>query len=98
MEIFYDTIKIDSKNTKMVAHRGLSGIESENTNAAFVAEGFGTSLTSNDAYVLHGVVIVHPSVAFAFYSQIEATVTRKKGEHMVKKAATGIDFGSAVTV
>jgi len=39
MEIFYDTIKIDSKNTKMVAHRGVSGIESENTNPAFVAAG-----------------------------------------------------------
>ena len=35
-----DTIKItDKKNTLMVAHRGLSGIERENTNAAFVAAG-----------------------------------------------------------
>ena len=32
-----DTIKIDSKNVKMVAHRGLSGIERENTCPAFVA-------------------------------------------------------------
>ena len=39
MEILYDTIKIDSKNTKIIAHRGLSGIETENTNAAFVAAG-----------------------------------------------------------
>ena len=34
-----DTIKIDKKNVKMVAHRGLSGIERENTNTAFVAAG-----------------------------------------------------------
>ena len=34
-----DTIKIDSKQTKMVAHRGVSGIELENTNAAFIAAG-----------------------------------------------------------
>ena len=35
-----DTIKlIDKKNTKMVAHRGLSGIERENTMPAFVAAG-----------------------------------------------------------
>lgn len=34
-----DTIKIDSKNVKMVAHRGLSGIERENTCPAFVAAG-----------------------------------------------------------
>lgn len=33
-----DTIKIpDKKNVKLIAHRGLSGIERENTNAAFVA-------------------------------------------------------------
>ena len=34
-----NTIKIDSKQAKMVAHRGLSGIERENTNPAFVAAG-----------------------------------------------------------
>lgn len=34
-----DTIKIESKQTKMVAHRGLSGLERENTCAAFVAAG-----------------------------------------------------------
>lgn len=33
------TIKFNSKNTKVVAHRGLSGIEKENTNAAFIAAG-----------------------------------------------------------
>jgi len=32
-----DTIKIDSGKTKMIAHRGLSGIERENTCSAFVA-------------------------------------------------------------
>ena len=34
-----DTIKINKKSTQIVAHRGLSGIERENTNAAFVAAG-----------------------------------------------------------
>jgi glycerophosphoryl diester phosphodiesterase len=34
-----DTIKIDKKNTKIIAHRGLSGIEKENTCSAFVAAG-----------------------------------------------------------
>ena len=34
-----DTVKINSKNVKMIAHRGLSGIECENTNPAFVAAG-----------------------------------------------------------
>ena len=34
-----NTIKIDKGNTKLIAHRGLSGIETENTNSAFVAAG-----------------------------------------------------------
>lgn len=34
-----DTIKVNRKNTLMIAHRGLSGIELENTNAAFIAAG-----------------------------------------------------------
>ena len=34
-----DTIKFDRKNVLTVAHRGVSGIEKENTNAAFVAAG-----------------------------------------------------------
>ncbi len=34
-----DTIKFDSKEAKVVAHRGLSGLETENTCAAFVAAG-----------------------------------------------------------
>ena len=32
-----NTIKFDHGNALVVAHRGLSGIERENTNAAFVA-------------------------------------------------------------
>lgn len=34
-----DTIKIESKGVKIIAHRGLSGIEKQNTCAAFVAAG-----------------------------------------------------------
>lgn len=34
-----DTIKINKNQTKLIAHRGLSGIETENTIAAFVAAG-----------------------------------------------------------
>lgn len=34
-----DTIKIDRKNCKIIAHRGLSGIEQENTCPAFVLAG-----------------------------------------------------------
>ena len=34
-----DTIKFNKRNTKVIAHRGLSGIELENTCSAFVAAG-----------------------------------------------------------
>ncbi len=34
-----NTVKIESKNVKMVAHRGVSGLERENTCPAFVAAG-----------------------------------------------------------
>ena len=34
-----NTIKLDKKNVKMIAHRGVSGLECENTAAAFVAAG-----------------------------------------------------------
>ena len=34
-----NTIKIDAKQTKMIAHRGVCGLERENTCAAFVAAG-----------------------------------------------------------
>ncbi len=34
-----NTIKVNSKSVKMIAHRGLSGLERENTASAFVAAG-----------------------------------------------------------
>ncbi len=34
-----NTVRFNSLNTRVVAHRGLSGIEKENTNAAFIAAG-----------------------------------------------------------
>ena len=34
-----DTLKFNKKDVKIIAHRGVSGLECENTNAAFVAAG-----------------------------------------------------------
>jgi glycerophosphoryl diester phosphodiesterase len=39
LEVKMNTVKIDSKGVKMVAHRGCSGLERENTFPAFVAAG-----------------------------------------------------------
>ncbi len=55
-----NTISIDKKNAKMIAHRGVSGLECENTCAAFVAAGnrsyFGietdTRLTADGQFVI----------------------------------------------
>ncbi len=55
-----NTIKFASGNVKMVAHRGCSGLEKENTNSAFVAAGsrsyFGIEsdvhITSDGKYVI----------------------------------------------
>lgn len=56
-----NTVKIDKKNVLMIAHRGLSGIETENTECAFVAAGnrsyYGIEtdvhLTKDGKYVVH---------------------------------------------
>ena len=53
-----DTIKLDSGKVKMIAHRGLSGLEKENTNAAFVAAGnrakyFGIETADKGIIVIH---------------------------------------------
>ena len=55
-----NTTKIEHKNTLMVAHRGVSGLELENTNSAFIAAGnrsyFGIETdvrrTSDGKYIL----------------------------------------------
>jgi len=57
-----DAVKINCGNTKMVAHRGLSGLECENTLAAFIAAGnrdyFGIE---TDVHVTAdgGLVVIH---------------------------------------
>jgi glycerophosphoryl diester phosphodiesterase len=55
-----DTLKIVKENVKMIAHRGLSGLEKENTIAAFIAAGnksyYGTEcdihLTKDNVFVV----------------------------------------------
>ena len=61
-------------------------------NTALVAESFCKSRAEYNAHVLNGVVIVHPSISLAFHGQIESAVAGTQREHVVKKAATGIDF------
>ena len=56
-----NTVKFDKQNVKMVAHRGVSGLERENTCAAFVAAGnrsyFGIEtdvhITKDEKFIIH---------------------------------------------
>lgn len=63
-----DTIKIDSKGCKMIAHRGASGVERENTLPAFVAGG-------NRSY--YGMETdIHPTVDGKFVIIHDANTSR----------------------
>lgn len=59
-----NTLKINKKNTKMIAHRGVSGLERENTNMAFVAAGnrsyFGIE-TDIHCTADHDFIVIHDS-------------------------------------
>ena len=67
-----NTVKIDKKATRMVAHRGLSGIETENTNAAFIA-------AANRSY--YGIETdIHKTKDGSFVLIHDATLERVGGE------------------
>lgn len=85
-----DTIKIEGKKVSMIAHRGLSGIERENTNAAFIAAGnrsyFGIETDVHRTADGHYVIIhdettkrvsndtIHLNVEEAEYEEIQKVV------------------------
>ncbi len=76
-----NTIKItDKKQVQMVAHRGCSGLEQENTNAAFIAAGnrsyFGIE-TDIHATADGNFIIIH-----------DDTTTRVAGENLVVEEST----------
>ena len=75
-----NTIKIENKKCKIIAHRGLSGLECENTNAAFVAAGnrsyFGIE-TDIHATADGNFIIIH-----------DDTTTRVAGENLVVEEST----------
>ena len=90
-----DTVKFDRRAVKLVAHRGLSGLETENTVAAFVAAGnrdyFGIETdvhkTADGRYV-----VIHDS-STARVSGIEMTVEESTFEEL--RALTLSDLGQA---
>ena len=75
-----NTTKFENKSTKVVAHRGLSGIERENTNAAFIAAG-------NRSYF--GVETdVHVSKDGQFVIAHDSSMSRVSGSSLVIEEST----------
>ena len=75
-----NTIKIKKGSTRLVAHRGLSGIERENTNAAFVAAG-------NRSY--YGIETdIHRTADCRFVISHDDNLKRVSGEDVYLKTKT----------
>ena len=75
-----NTRKFEKKNTLVVAHRGLSGLETENTNAAFVAAG-------NRSY--YGIETdVHRTLDGKFVICHDDSLKRVGGENVPVEAVT----------
>lgn len=75
-----DTFKINNKGTKMIAHRGASGLETENTCAAFVA-------AANRSY--YGIETdVHVTSDGKFIIMHDDNLSRVAGENMVVEECT----------
>ena len=81
------TLKFDKKNTLVVAHRGLSGLETENTAAAFVAAG-------NRSY--YGIETdIHRTADGKFVCLHDADTFRVSGKHC---DVTETDYGDIIKI
>ena len=85
-------------NLQEVAHKKLGDGAAVAADSPLVAQGIGKGNAQRNADVLHGVVIVHLSVALAGDDQIEPSVFCEEGQHMIQKAAAGFDLGNAGSV
>ena len=75
-----NTIQFDKGDVRVVAHRGLSGLERENTNAAFVAAG-------NRSY--YGIETdIHRTADGRFVVNHDATLSRVAGENIPVEEVT----------
>ena len=83
-----NTIKFEKKTTQVVAHRGLSGIEKENTNAAFVAAG-------NRSY--YGIETdIHRTADGRFVVCHDDDLKRVAGEDILVESTTLADLQNVV--
>lgn len=83
-----NTIKFEKKTTQVIAHRGLSGIEKENTNAAFVAAG-------NRSY--YGIETdIHRTADGRFVVCHDDDLKRVAGEDILVESTTLADLQNVV--
>src|SRR5690606_5976846 len=66
--------------------------------AALLPESAEEGLAEDDAGVLDGVVVVDPGVALRLDDEVESTVLREKGQHVVEERHSGVDRGRAGAV
>lgn len=75
-----DSIKIDHKNTLMIAHRGLSGIEKENTMPSFCAAG---------ARTYYGIECdIHPTIDGTLVVIHDSDTARVAGKSIIIEKST----------
>lgn len=85
-----DTIKFDKKNTLVVAHRGLSGLELENTNPAFVAAG------NRSYYAIE--TDVHKTADGKFVVVHDGDLNRIAGENVIIQETTLAELQKIVLI
>lgn len=74
-----ETLKINKKNTLMIAHRGLSGLEKENTMAAFICAG---------SHSYYGIECdIHPTLDKQFVVVHDSNLERVSGVDLVVEDA-----------
>ena len=64
----------------------------------FIAQSPPEGLAQADADILGGMVVIHPRIPVTGHGQVKAAVPRKQREHMVQKAAAGVDFRRAAAI
>lgn len=75
-----ETIKINKQNTKMIAHRGLSGLEKENSMAAFICAG---------CHSYYGIECdIHPTKDNFFVVIHDSNTERVSGKNLIVEEST----------
>src|SRR5258708_5569937 len=87
--------KINSDLRETIVHRQCKSVT---LHPAFVLQGQRKGLAERDRNILDSVMLIDMQIAFCIDAQVEAAVTRKLFEHVIKKGNAGDNFESAFAV